>query len=317
MKVTRAGGAKKEGGAVIPPSPENSKGETDQKEPVEVSDALDYLRYTCGHENGFDNLVPRGIPSLSRTGDILMHGSYGYDRTMPLEGGGRIMYHSNDTGMKYCVELSGEPLAEVRREGFEVEDIITHAFSGIVARVSFARVDYCIDVKNGDGTVEELYDTWNTRETTTRAREAMFIQKSKSEYKANTVYFGSRASSPRFLRAYDKGVQLGMIAARLYRLEVEVKKRRCTPFAWSVSKHGRAEAGRREIKDAIKTRVAWVVSALEGALSPRVEVPRAEAHPNEFVRGMIIPFLKNHHGELSQETKALLLMTVEDYISLT
>lgn len=283
----------------------------------EVNVLIDYCRYTAGRENELDSLLPKGIPSLSRTGDILLYGSYGYDRSMPLEGGGRIMYHSEDHGMKYCVELSGEPLAEVRREGFDEEDILANAFSGMVARVSFARVDIAIDVKNGEGTIKELFDTWETGETKTRAREAQYVLKAKSEYRANTVYFGSRASSPRFLRAYDKGVQLGITTGRLYRLEAEIKKRRATPFAWNVLKHGKASAGRREIKDAIKTRVAWVVSALEGDLSPRVEVPRPEARPNEFVTGMIIPFLKNHAGELTQETKTKLLVAIEDYISLT
>lgn len=284
---------------------------------TETSVCMDYARYTAGRENNIDALLPRYIPSLSRTGEVFNYGSYGYDRTCPLDGGGRIMFHSEDEGMKYCVELSGRPLEEVRREGFDDQEVIAHAFSGMVARVAFTRVDVAFDVKNSNGTIEELYQSWLQKETKTLARQAMWVESVKSEFRANTVYFGARESSPRILRAYDKAAQQKLMGISWLRLEAEVKKRRATPFARSVWKNGISSAGRREIKDAIKTRVAWVVSALEGDLSPRVEVPRPEARPNEFVTGMIIPFLKNHSGELSQETKTKLLVAIEDYISLT
>lgn len=283
----------------------------------EISVSLDYLRYTAGRENKIDDLLPRNIPSLSRTGEILPYGSYGYDRTCPLEGGGRIMWNEEDAGMKFCVELSGEPLAEVRREGFEEEDLVTWCFAGKVARVSFARVDVAIDYKNGEGSIEEFYKSWTEKRTKTRAKQALWMESRKSEYRANTVYIGSRRTSPRFLRAYDKGVQTKSPITWL-RLEAEVKKRRATPFAWSVSRHGTALAGRREIKEAIlSTDVKWIKDALEGDLAPKVEAPRPEPRPNEFVTGMIIPFLKNHAHELTDETKKKLLVTIDDWISVS
>lgn len=282
----------------------------------EVSVCLDYIRYTVGRENTMDELIVPGVPSLARSGEILEHGSYGYNRTMPLAGGGRIMWHTEHHGMKYCVELSGEPLAEVRRDGFQEEEILTWCFAGKVARASFARVDVAIDVKNTDGTIEELYNSWVEKRTKTLARQALWMESRKSEYRANTVYIGSRTTSPRFLRAYDKGVQLRSHITWL-RLEAEIKRRRATPFAWNVSKYGTAEAGRREIKDAMSvTDVQWVKDALEGDLAPRIEAPRPEPKPNEFVTGMIIPFLQNHAHELTEATKKALLVTIEDYISL-
>lgn len=282
---------------------------------VEV--CLDYIRFTAGRENNIDELLNRGVPSLSRTGDILNYGSYGYDRTCPLIGGGRIMFHTEDHGMKYCVELSGKPLEEMRREGFSDEIVIGHAFSGKVARVAFTRVDVAFDVKGSDGTIDEVYESWKKKETTSLARTVTYVESVKSEFRANTVYFGARETTPRLVRMYDKRAQLRKEGSSWLRMEGEIKKRRATPFAWSVLKNGTASAGRRELKDAIKTRVAWVVAALTGEIAEKTEVPRSEAHPNEYVKKMIIPFIKNHHGELTQETKAMLLMAVEDYITLT
>lgn len=305
------------GGYCNTPLTEDLEREKMASNDVEVSCCLDYIRFSAGRENSIVDLLPNSIPGLCRTGDILDHGSYGYNRTMPLAGGGRIMYHDQDHGMKYCVELAGEALADVRRDGFDEEQIIGNCFSGRVARVQFSRVDVAFDVKNAEGSIEELYQSWNKGETKTLAKQATWIESVKSEFKANTVYFGARESAPRFLRAYDKAAQQKIMGVSWLRLEGEIKKRRATPFAWSVLKNGKAAAGRRELKDAIKTRVAWVIAALTGELSERVEVPRPEARPNEFVKGMIIPFLKNHSGELTDETKKLLLVAVEDYISVT
>lgn len=282
---------------------------------IKITDCIDYVRLTAGHENDVDKMLP-AMPSLSRTGEILDRGSYGYNKTFPLDGGGRIMWHSEDKAMKYCIELSGDPLEELRRDGFEVEEVMAYCLSGRVARVSFTRLDYATDVENGGGSIIEVFEAWEKGKIKTRFKVARFIRSSRSEYNADTVEFGNREASDRFIRCYHKGAQQRTPWLDKLRLEVEIKKRRANPFAMSIVRNGRAEAGRRELREAIKSKVGWLNAAVMGTLAPHTVVPRREAHPNEFVKNTVIPFIKNHHGELTQETKALLLMAVEDYITL-
>lgn len=285
---------------------------------IQITDCIDYLRFTIAHGVNFDNILPP-FPSLSRTGEILDRAHYGYNRKMPLEGGGQIMWHSEHEEMKICVELEGMALAELRRDGFDVEAIMHHAQNARLPMLHYNRIDYAIDILNAGVKPIEVWNKYEKGKVKTTARKARFLRSYESDTGADTVEFGSRESSPRFIRIYDKGAknaQMGALWTSFLRIELEEKGVRVNPFAHSVLRYGRSETGRREIGEAVSMKLGWFNEALKGDLAPHIEVPRPDSQPNRFVLNHIIPFLKNHSHELTQETKAKLLTVISDYVSM-
>jgi hypothetical protein len=280
-----------------------------------ISDCIDYVRFTASRNSDIDKLLPN-MPSLARTGEIFDYGYYGYNRSSPLHGGGRIMWHTEDRAMKYCVELSGLPLAELRRDGFQVEDIFEWRIHARLEDFGYKRVDYALDVENGGAQVKDVWTAWEKKKLKTPARTSRFIRSSDSEYNADTVELGSRESTPRFVRVYDKAAQMKQLWRSLVRIELEMKKGRVDGFVQSVLRHGRSAAGRREIGEMMVTKIGWVNAALAGELAPHMDAPRPDGKPNEFVWKILIPFINNHSEELAQDTKIALLKAVEDKITL-
>jgi hypothetical protein len=283
---------------------------------IQITDCLDWLRFTVARSIGQDDILPP-FPSLARTGEIIGRGFYGYDRAMPLEGGGYLMWHSEQREMKYCVELDGGALAELRRDGFEVEQILEHNMAAKLPELTYNRIDYAIDIKNAGIEVFDLWKEIEKNKVKMKARKSRFLRSHESDLNGDTVEVGSRQSSPRFLRVYDKAAQMGMRSVSWARIELEIKKARTNAFARSVALHGRSETGRRELSEVITTKVGWYNAAIAGEKAPHIDVPRPLSAPNKFVLEHIIPFLKNHSGELTEDTKRELLTTVEDYLTLT
>jgi hypothetical protein len=282
---------------------------------IKITDGIDWLRFTVNRNVDLDVILP-AMPSLARTGEIVGRGFYGYDRAMPLEGGGFLMWHSEKREMKYCVELPGGALAELRRDGFQVEDILTHNIERRLPDLSYNRIDYFIDILNAGVEVFDLWKEIEKKRVKMKARKARFLRSWEVETNADTVEVGSREGSPRFLRVYNKGAQMGMTGVSWARIELELKKKRGNAFARSVALHGRSESGRQELSEVITTKLGWYNEAIRGEKAPHIDVPRPLSKPNLFTLETIIPFIKNHHGELTQETKMKLLMVIEDFISL-
>ena len=282
---------------------------------IQISSCIDWVRATFSMDIPLDVLLP-SFPALERTGEIVDRGFYGYNRAMPLVGGGFIMWHSEKREMKRCIELPGSVLAEVRRDGFEVEEIMAHWVAKRLPDASYTRLDYALDVENGGVQVKDLWTAIEKKKVKMTAHSARFLRSFESDYNADTVEIGSREGSPRFLRVYDKAAQTGMLWKAWVRIELESKKGRVNGFASSVLKHGRDAAGRREIGEAVKTKVKWFNEALKGELAPHMDVPRPDAKPDKFVLETIVPFIRNHAHELSEDSKRILMANVVNYITL-
>lgn len=282
---------------------------------IQISTCLDWLRLTFAHGANLNEVMP-AFPALARTGEILDHGFYGYNRAMPLVSGGALLWHTEKPEMKYCIDLPGSVLAEVRRDGFEVEEIMEHFIHKRIPDVTYKRIDFAIDLENGGVQVYDLWRAIESKRTKIRAHSARFLRSSESDYNADTVEIGSRGGSPRFLRVYDKAAQTGMLWKAWVRIELESTKQRANLFAASVLKHGRAATGRREIGEMVNTKVKWFKAALEGDIAPHMELPRPDAKPDKFVMETIVPFLKNHGHELSEDSKRILLANIANYINL-
>ena len=282
---------------------------------VKISDCIDWLRYTVSSSMEQSNMLPP-IPSIQPTGEIVGRGFYGYDRAKPLEGGGFMMWHTEKPEMKICIELPGQALAELRRDGFEVEDILEYNHNQRLPELTYNRIDAAVDIKNAGVEVFDLWKEIEKKRVKMKARKARFLRSWEGELNADTVEVGSREGSPRFLRVYNKAAQMGMSGVSWARIELELKKKRGNVFARSVMLHGRTESLRRELSEVMQTKLKWYNAAIAGDRAPHMDVPRPDSKPNKFVLETIIPFIVNHHGELTNDTKIKLMIAVNDYINL-
>lgn len=280
---------------------------------IQISSCIDWVRATFAHGIDINTLFP-AIPAIARTGEINDHGHYGYNRSMPLAAGGSLMWHSEKPEMKYCLDLPGQVLAELRRDGFEVEDLFLHWMVKRIPETTYKRVDFAFDIENGGVQVQDLWTAIEKKRVKMLAHTARFLRSFESDYNADTVEIGSRGGSPRFLRVYDKAAQTGMLWRAWVRIELESTKQRANSFVSSVMKHGRDETGRREIGEMVKTKVKWFNAALEGEIAPHTEIPRPDAKPDKFLMETIVPFLRNHGHELSEDSKRVLLANVANHI---
>lgn len=280
---------------------------------IQISSCIDWVRCTFDHGIDVNRLFP-AIPAMARTGEINDHGYYGYNRSMPLAAGGALMWHSEKPEMKYCIELPGQVLAEVRRDGFEVEEIFNHWIAMRIPGTTYKRVDFAFDILNGGAQVKDLWTAIERKRVKMRAHTARFLRSYESDYNADTVEIGARGGSPLFLRTYDKAAQTGMLWLSWVRIELENTKQRANSFVASALKHGRDQTGRTLIKEMIKTKVGWFNAALDGELAPHVEIPRPDAKPDKFVMETIVPFIRNHAHELSEDSKRILLANITNYI---
>lgn len=280
-----------------------------------ITSCIDWLRFTFSRDFDLNKLFT-SFPSLQRSGDILEFGYHGYNRSMPLVGGGNIMFHSEKREMKYEVDLPGQACAEIRRDGFEIEEVMESLLVARIPELNYKRIDYARDLHNSWSETKDLWDAYEAGEVKTTARKARFIRSYESEYAGDTIEFGTRQSSPRFFRTYNKGVQMGELWRSYIRAEIEMKKNRVQPFAMAVIKHGRDKPGLREMNEAVQTDVPWFNAILEGEMSEHIDVPRPESKPNSFTLKTVIPFIENHADELSESTKRKLLTAIRDYITL-
>ena len=282
---------------------------------VIITSCIDWLRFTFSRDFDINKLFT-GFPSLARTGEILDYGYHGYNRSMPLEGGGNLMWHTEKREMKYEIDLPGQACAEIRRDGFEVEEVMIGLLTARIPDMSYKRIDYARDLHNSWSEVKELWEAYEEGQVKTTARKARFIRSYESEYAGDTIEFGTRQSSPRFLRVYNKAVQMGTLWESLVRTELEMKKVRVNGFAASVIKNGRDKAGLREMTEAIQTDVSWFNEVLKGETAPHMEVPRPDPKPNAFMLKTIIPFLENHSEQLTEDTKKKFLNAVNNFITM-
>jgi hypothetical protein len=280
--------------------------------PPSTQDKLDYIRYTLPHESGLDNVLPM-LAEFGNTDKAaeVERGFYGYNRTRILPCGVLIMWHSSYTRLGICVQASGRAVRTIEAEIMTPQSLALWA-ARRGARIK--RVDYCIDL---------VGKYFISAETVTKALKSgyfdfpaqnytMHAKTSKTgdgkDYTGITAQMGERTSD-RMVRFYDKGAQQKIMGVSWSRLEIEMKDRRAAQFASQCNAENWMQAGRGQLFDYLKMSLSakgkilsWYRRLFES--SPHFDpepLGRLESKPDSFVEKIVIPFLKNHGEEISQE----------------
>jgi DNA relaxase NicK len=135
---------------------------------------------------------------------------------------GAYAYGGGDARMKTHVTMGGVVLAAVRELGVsEKEFLLTiRSFGG-----RCTRIDVCVNMIDADCTVDDLWDLLQDGKIRARTRLGKRYKSPIGEPITDDGFYLGAKTSDRFLRVYDKAVEL-KIEVRWIRVELQVNKKK-------------------------------------------------------------------------------------------
>jgi hypothetical protein len=182
-----------------------------------VNKIVDYLSLTLKFGS-----VPDWIIGTQIT-DLEYSPNKNYNTAQIAESGAIIMFHTEYENVGTHVICSGDTLGNLRGEGHSDIDICTWCLEHKASRIDIAVTAENINMPySASLTPMDIARLADSEQMKSRLKPDNGI--TDSSMKLETAYIGSRLSRNRILRAYDKGKQLGEIADKIIRYELETRK---------------------------------------------------------------------------------------------
>ena len=209
------------------PRPSNYGGDGNLR--LHTTGNLDWVSVT--YRDGFP-LIEVVPPAVGHTAFIRKsHGRYGYKHLYQNEYGVSVMT-GGDPRQGIHMVLTGDTLQTLRKAGVTDRQLCQHIEAN---KGNVARLDLALDLHNCRLTVDDLAGAHEGGELDTHAKKATQVRSLGAP--DATFYLGSR-SSDRFLRAYNKAAQMGVVDMGSWlRLELETKKLRARALTGAVAAH--------------------------------------------------------------------------------
>jgi len=181
-----------------------------------VEKSIDYLSFTCPRFNVFEpDIENEGIQDEIHGGNV-----YGYNRKQVLNNGVVAMWHTENQsmGVHYIYSASA-----IRKQKTAITEILESAMFATNNKLS--RIDICVTSERKDGKEHEL----KPHDLAKMARAGNVITKMGhgvqigKNMQIETMYFGSLKGRKRLFRAYDKGLEQGLVPNFLVRYELETR----------------------------------------------------------------------------------------------
>lgn len=148
-----------------------------------------------------------------------------YNKAYRFNCGLTVQYHTEQPRMKQHVTMSGEVLDIVRDYGFSDATICEWAMSLKSSKIG--RIDIAVTSWRTDGLIHGfLPQMAHYAHLNGMCETKLTLDKPVTNVNGEieTCYIGSRKARNRILRAYDKGVEMGGLANRIIRFEMETRK---------------------------------------------------------------------------------------------
>lgn len=182
-----------------------------------VNKAIDYLSFTMKSSDSIAQILPdvSEIESEKFGGN-----SYGYNMTRRYQSGLVTMWHTSNTSMGVHCIYSSKALARLEDTPVMLLDsIISNGYK--VSRIDLAVTSSRIDGGNHELTPHILAQLALEGKIDTRLKNGVQIGEN---LKVQTAYFGSLKTRKRLFRAYDKGLEQGLVSDFLVRYELETRQ---------------------------------------------------------------------------------------------
>lgn len=179
-----------------------------------VTENVDYLAFTLKIPRIFFN--DKGYANIKSPNTR-------YDMCEQAESGALHMWHTRHERMGHHYIYAGKPLEYLRAKGFDEREIVKWCLE----KSAISRIDIAItsqpESENDKHGFAPHAIAWACRDLMLKSR--LMPDKDVSENtKTQTKYIGSRKSRNRLFRAYDKGIEQGLVPNFLIRYELETQK---------------------------------------------------------------------------------------------
>lgn len=238
---------------------------------LETSGHLDYLSETFPFGTS-----PEAFTDLCGAWEVSGVGPRGYERRLTSENGA-LLYDHGPIRMGVHLVLKGQQLEAIREKPL-LEITLVEGLALMGGRPS--RVDLCVNLLRSELTVDDLWQQWSKKEVKTRAKKARRYTTLEGEGNEDGFYIGTRGSA-KYLRVYNKGLQLGLNEAHV-RLELECHKLKARAMIGAIQEAGQV---RTVANRAILDHAAFYDPRYLEALSDNnVEIPKVTRPDPAFWR---------------------------------
>ena len=146
-----------------------------------------------------------------------------YDSAMVLDSGALHLWHSTNRKMKHHYIYAGKPLQYLREQGQDELEVVQWCLE----KANITRIDLAITSQPENEKLKHAFTphalAWACRDQLLKSR--MKPSKDISEnMRTQTKYIGNRTSRARLFRAYDKGIEQGLVENFLIRYELETRR---------------------------------------------------------------------------------------------
>lgn len=233
---------------------------------------MDWLTKSYSWAQHPGEILPTSVKSFYVEGDAqpFTH----YDRAWRLRCGGTL--HMSRDKMQGCrLDLTGDNLAYIRENtGFTCEQLCK-LLADNPSHKRTTRTDYCFNAV-GDGDINQLYN-WCDKGNYTGRLKLNKAHKVPGGWDGITIPFGS-IKSDFFVRAYDKGAEMGNLSLAWARVEAQFRGDYAQNMMADAHKGiSFASHARTKIKQSIgEIPLAWWQNALAGENAEITKIARKE-----------------------------------------
>lgn len=219
----KQGVLEKNGGGTVIPLPTFSQWVTISQSDNEdftmynVNKSIDYLSFTMG----IGDPISQILPDVSEIESEKMGGNaYGYNMTRRYQSGLTTMWHTTQKQMGLHCIYSAKALARLEDTPMMLlESILANGYN--VSRLDLAVTSSRIDGGKHELTPHILAIAAKDGKVTTKLKNGVQIGQDMT---IQTCYFGSLKTRKRLFRAYDKGLEQGIVDNFLVRYELETRQ---------------------------------------------------------------------------------------------
>jgi hypothetical protein len=241
---------------------------------------IDWLSITIPKHHDFRSVLP------TLTFALFAKGRHGYEHQFVNVATGILVdTDSNDTEMGHHFTMSGDTLANIRREMGGDDVSLVRRFARYSGRAS--RIDLTLNIHEGLLTPAKVYSHLKKGTLHAKANTYRFIEGKKGDIAGDTLYIGSPTADRQF-RCYNKASESGIVNLGAWiRFELELRRVRANGAFQSIGINGVDDTVVGHLRDFMEYGQPEYEQALSITGAPPVDVPRKATNRQRWLLGQV------------------------------
>jgi len=247
---------------------------------------LDWVSFTTDYTDAMWEILPPHSAFECVKG-IWMNGRYTVASEM--ENGGQVGFNPERQDLGVMVNLPGQALNEMRKMGYPDDALIDFM---VTQSVKATRIDYCQNIHVEGASINDLRMHHELKWNMCCVENVSFREQIQGG-EGYTMWIGSE-KSPIYIRAYNKGAQMGLLKEAWLRVELQARGKHAKAFVLGAKKRGL----KREFISKVKSnyhapQLKWWVDALDAPDVAPEPTEKSEHKWEKYAESFFKSFMKN------------------------